>query len=285
MKKDTLLFLIATIIFGTNGLISRYINVSSFFLVASRGLIASIFIYLVLFLQGKKINWKAIKNNGKKLLVSGILLGFMWIFIYTGYKYSVSITSLVNNTAPIFVILISGILFKEKLTKKQIICVVLVFLGVLLVSGIFEEEVSDIHGLVYGFLAMICFCFNVILNKEIKDVEPLDRTLVQIFLSFVLTTIVAIFTKQIPTNIDTTSASLIILIGVLNTGVAYILYYSSVTTLPAYELAIIGYLEPVISIVLGVVILKEKITPLGIIGSIIIIVSTCVGELSQNKKK
>lgn len=283
MKRDTLLFLIATIIFGTNGLISRFINVSSFFLVACRGIIASIFIYLVLRLQKKRINWDSIKANRNRLLLSGLSLGFMWIFLYTGYLYSVSITCLLNNMAPIFVVIISTIIYKERLNTKQIICIIFVLFGVLMVSGIFENKlVASIYSFIFGFLSLVFFCINILINKKMKNIEPIDRTLVQMFLSFLVSIIVTIFTSQIPSQIDTTSVVLIILLGIFNTGLAYVLYYDAISNLPAYKIAIIGYLEPVISIILSVCILHENMTVFSVIGSIIIIVSTCISELIEN---
>lgn len=284
MRKYEILFLFATIIFGTSGVISRFINLSSFFLVASRGIIASIFIFLFIYISGKRINFISIKNNYQRLLISGVLLGLMWIFLYSGYQYSVSITCLINNMAPIFVIILSSIIYKDKLSSKQIMCVAFVLIGVLLVSGIFEGEmIADGHSFIYGFLSLLCFCFNVIINKSFKDVEPLDRTLVQIFISSIVALIFAIIAKQIPSSIDKTSLIFLIILGCLNTAIAYILYYSSIITLPAYKIAIIGYLEPVISIVLGVLVLHEKMTLLGTIGSIVIIVSTCLSEFVGNK--
>lgn len=284
MKKDSILFLIATIIFGTNGIVARYINVSSFFLVTCRGLIASLFIGLVYLIRGKKINWEAIKNNSKCLILSGIVLGFMWLFLYVGYTYVVSISSLLNNMAPVFVVIISAILFKEKISSKQILCVVFAIIGVLLVSGVFEGQIeANIHAFIYGFLSMVCFCANILLNKKMVGVDPLDRTLIQIFISFIINLLGTLFLSQIPSSIDTLSLVLILVIGILNTGVAYILFYDSITSLPTYKIAIIGYLEPVIAIILSIVVLHENITTLGIIGSIIIIISACAIELIDNK--
>ena len=161
-NRDSILFLLATLIFGTNGLISRYINVSSFFLVACRGLIASIFIFLFLRLQKKTINWASIKANIKDLLLSGLSLGFMLIFLFTGYKYSVSITSLINNMAPIFVIVFSAIIYKEKISKKQILCIAFVLFGVLLVTGVLENKlITSVYSFIFGFLSLTCFCINV----------------------------------------------------------------------------------------------------------------------------
>ena len=282
MKRDTLLFLIATIIFGTNGMISRYINVSSFFLVACRGIIASIFIYLILRFQKKRINWESIKANRNNLLLSGLSLGFMWIFLYTGYQYSVSITCLLNNMAPIFVVIISALIYKERLKNKQIICIVFVLLGVLMVSGVFENKlIANAYSFIFGFLSLLCFCINILINRKMKNIEPIERTLIQMFLSFIVASIVTIITKQMPTQIDLTSVLLIVLLGVFNTGLAYVLYYDAISTLPAYKIAIIGYLEPVISIILSVSILHENMSIFSIIGSIIIIVSTCVSELIE----
>lgn len=284
MKKDTLLFLLSAIIFGTNGLIARYINVSSFFLVASRGIIAVVFIWLMLHIQNKKIDINAVKANYKNLLLSGLALGFMWIFLYTSYNYSVSISSLINNMAPTFAVVISAIIYKEKLTIKQILCVTFVLIGVLLVSGILEEElITSPYAFIFSFLSLSCFCINIIINRKMTSINPIDKTLVQMFISFIIATIATLITKQIPTKLDTTSILLMVLLGVLNTGIAYMLYYGSITTLPAYKISVICYIEPVVAIILGVLVLNEKMTILSAIGSVIIIVAACISELIDKK--
>lgn len=279
--KKTLMYLAAVIIYGTNGYFLHYINCSSEFVVMCRGLIGSIFILLMMFISKNLPDLKSIKKNLLMLIISGASLGFNWLFLFAGYRYAVAITSLCNYTAPIIVVIISSLYLKEKLKTKQIVCIGIAFIGIVLISGLFDGEISsDIHCFTYGFLAAIGFVILVLCNKRIKDIKPLDKTVVQLFVSF-LTVLPVVLTKHyIPASLDTNSLIILIMMGVINTGVAYILYFNSIDTLPAHQIAILGYVEPVLSILIGTIIFKESMTFLGGIGAILILGAALFNEIS-----
>lgn len=279
--QKTLMYLAAVIIYGTNGYFLHYINCSSEFVVMCRGLIGSIFILLMMFISKNLPDLKSIKNNLLMLIISGASLGFNWLFLFAGYRYAVAITSLCNYTAPIIVVIISSLYLKEKLKTKQIVCIGIAFIGIVLISGLFDGEISsDIHCFTYGFLAAIGFVILVLCNKRIKDIKPLDKTVVQLFVSF-LTVLPVVLTKHyIPASLDTNSLIILIMMGVINTGVAYILYFNSIDTLPAHQIAILGYVEPVLSILIGTIIFKESMTFLGGIGAILILGAALFNEIS-----
>lgn len=283
MKNSaTIKYLTAVIIYGTIGYFLHYVNAASEFVVMCRGLIGSIFIFLVMLIKKDLPNLKQIKNNLLMLVVSGVSLGLNWLFLFAGYRYAVAITSLCNYTAPIIVVIVSATIFREKFNTKQIICVLLAFIGIVFVSGVLDGEiVADIHCFIYGFLAAIGFVITVLCNRRMHDIKPLDRTVVQLFVSFLTISPVVLINSQIPTNLDTNSILILIMMGIVHTGIAYILYFSSIDTLPVHKVAILGYIEPVLSILIGTVIFKENMTFLGGIGAILILVSALINELSS----
>ena len=87
----TIEYLFAVILYGTIGYFLHYVNATSEFVVMCRGLIGSLFILLVMFIKKDLPDLKAIKNNLLYLVVSGIALGLNWVFLFSGYKYSISI--------------------------------------------------------------------------------------------------------------------------------------------------------------------------------------------------
>lgn len=278
--NDTLKYLIAIIIYGTNGFFVRYINCTSEFIVMCRGLIGSLFIFLIMLCSNNIPDLKTIKNNLSTLIISGIALGLNWIFLFAGYKYAISITSLCNYTAPIIVVIISSIIYKDKLNIKQILCVAFSFIGILLLSGLFDGHISaDIHCFIYGFLAAAGFVALVFCNKQLHDIKPLDKTLVQLFVSFLTVFPYVLINNSIPTSLNEISILILILMGVVNTGIAYILYFNSIDKLPVHKVAIIGYIEPVLSILIGAFIFNEQLSIYGIIGTILILSSALLNEL------
>ncbi len=284
--NPTIRYLIAVIIYGTIGLFLHFTNVSSEFVVLCRGLIGSLFIGLVMVIKNDLPSIEAIKKNAKMLVISGIALGLNWVFLFAGYRYGVAITSLCNYMAPIIVVVISAILFKEKLNFKQINCIAYAIIGIILVSGIFDGDSSgDIRCIIYGLLAAIGFVVLVLCNKRIHDIKPLDKTITQLFVSALTVLPYVIFNNGFPTSIDTRSLIIVLILGVVHTGIAYILYFNSIDVLPVDKVAILGYIEPVLSILTGALIFKEKLTIFGIIGAVLILSSALMNELLGNKEK
>lgn len=281
MKTEaTIKYLGAVLIYGTIGYFLHYINCASEFVVMCRGIIGSIFIFLVMLLKKDLPDFKAIKKNLPYLVVSGVCLGINWIFLFAGYEYAISITSLLNYIAPIIAVIVSVFLYKEKLSKKQIICVILAFLGIILLSGIFEEELTyDYHCFLYGFIAAIAFVVIMFANKKQKNIKPLDRTIVQLFISFLTVLPVVLIRKLVPVSLDDQSIRILIMLGIVHTGIAYILYFNSIDSLPMDKVAILGYVEPVLTIIIGTVVFKENMTLLGAIGAILILFSALYSEI------
>lgn len=278
----TLKYLFAVILYGTIGYFLHYINAASEFVVMCRGLIGSLFILLVMLIKKDLPDPKTIKNNLLYLVISGIALGLNWVFLFSGYKYSISISSLCNYTAPIMVVVISALFLKEKINRKQIVCILCSFIGILLISGIFEtNETHDMHSFIYGMLAAIGFVVLVLFNRKLKGIKPLDKTVVQLFVSFLTVLPYVLMNNSMPSNIDRDSLLLILILGVVHTGIAYICYFGSIDTLPVSKVAILGYIEPVLSIVMGVVFFKEELTIYGGIGALLILISAVVSETSH----
>lgn len=282
--SPTLRYLIAITIYGTIGLLLHFTSCASEFVVICRGFIGSLFIGLVMLIKHDLPDLKAIKKNLKWLLMSGVALGLNWVFLFAGYKYGVAVSSLCNYMAPVIVVVISAIFLKTRLSDKQIICVICAVIGVILVSGIFESNSSvDIHCVVYGLMAAIGFVVLVLCNKKIKNIKPLDKTIVQLFASAVTVLPYVIMNDSFPKTIDNTTLIIVLVLGIVHTGIAYILYFNSIDVLSSDKIAILGYLEPVLSILTGALIFKEQLSLFGIIGAILILVSALMNELLANK--
>lgn len=278
-------YLLSTIISSSSAFISRNIICEREFLVTCRGIIGALFLYALIRLKGRKLDITSIKKNIKPLILSGILMGFCWLFLFKGFLYSISITSLLNNMSNLVVVIIMSLIFHEKPNKKQITCVIAVVIGVILLSGVFEGQVqANINGLVYGSLACFGYSIVIIINMRIKGIDALDKTIIQLFVSFLTVLPFTIFNNKIPTSLDTLSMILIVVMGIVNTGLLFLFFFGSIEHLHSSEIAIIGYLEPVINIIVGVVLFNERMSVFGIVGTVIVLGAALANELMQEKK-
>ena len=157
MKKimNPRLMLIASMtIFGTLGIFVRNIPVSSGELALYRAVLAALLIAVFLLLTKQRIPFANIKKEVPLLLASGVAMGINWILLFEAYKYTtVSVATLSYYFAPVIVTVVCPVLFKEKLTGKQIVCFIMSTLGLVLITGIGDiGSGNDFVGILFGCL-------------------------------------------------------------------------------------------------------------------------------------
>ena len=285
MKHSAVLrYLFALTLYGTIGLFLHFISYSSEFIVLCRGLLGSLFIYFVLRFRKEKIDRETVGKNLFLLALSGIALGLNWVFLFAGYRYGVAVSSMCNYMAPVIVVVITSLFYKERINLKQVLCIITAFVGMLLLLGILEgNSAVDMRCVLYGCLAAIGFVILVLINRRLQDVRPLEKTLIQLLFSALIVLPYAYFNGGFPKAFDLRSTILVLILGFLHTGVAYICYFSSINVLPAQSIAVLGYLEPVLNLLIGALILHEKINITGIIGALLIILASIGNELFADK--
>ena len=284
-SQATIKYLFALTLYGTIGLFLHFISYLSEFVVLCRGTIGTLFIVLVLLLRKEKIDFKSIKKNLKYLMISGFALGFNWVFLFAGYRHGIAVTSLCNYLAPIIVVIILATIYKEKINNKQLGCIVLAFIGMLLLTGIFESDnAGDIRCVIYGSLAALGFVILVLCNRKLDGIKDLEKTLMQLFFSVLIVFPYVLFNDGFPKQYDTRSTILVLILGILHTGVAYICYFGSINVLDAQTIAVLGYLEPALNFFIGAFILKENISIYGIIGALMILVASIGNEVFADKE-
>ena len=275
-------YLFALMLYGTIGFFLHFVKYSSEFVVLARGVLGSLFIYIVLKAQGRQINKEAIKNNFWTLVISGFGLGFNWVFLFMGYRHGIAISSLCNYMAPIITVVILAYLNKQKMSLRQIFLILMAFIGMMLLTGVFSSSVEvDPYCVIYGLLAALGFVVIILCNKRLVDIDPLEKTLVQLLSSAVIVFPYVCFTKGFPTYFDLTSVIIILILGFVHTGVAYIFYFSSIDVLPAETIAILGYLEPVLNFIIGAAVFHEPLGFTSVIGAFLIILASVLNETGE----
>ena len=276
----------AMAIFGTIGIFVTYIPLSSSLIALVRGAIGTAFLLLVLLCQGKKPDLAAIKRNLLILALSGGFIGTNWILLFESYRYTlVSIATLCYYFAPILVILLSPILLGERFSLKKILCVLAALLGMALISGIFqggEIGPENLKGILFGLGAAAFYAGVVLLNKKLKDIAGFDATLTQLFFAALVIAPYALTTGGATGEVTVLGLVLLLVVGVIHTGFAYTLYFSSIQKLPAQTAAIFSYIDPVISLVLSALILGERMGISGLVGAVLILGSTFLSEISDH---
>ncbi len=286
MKKARLMLIISMIVFGTLGPFVRNIPVSSGELALYRAVLAAVLILGYLLVTRQKIPFGNIKKEIPLLLFSGAAMGFNWILLFEAYKYTtVSVATLSYYFAPVIVTVVCPFLFKEKLTKKQIICFVMSTLGIVLITGIGDVGGGKDHiGILFGLGAAVFYATVILLNKFIKNVEGIHRT----FLQFIAAIIVLIPYVAVTSGVTLGSLNGIgwmnlLIVGLVHTGITYCLYFSSLKELPGQKAAILSYIDPLVAVVISVTVLGESMGVWQLIGGVLILGFTLWNEFPSKK--
>jgi len=209
-------------------------------------------------------------------------MGFNWILLFEAYKYTtVSIATLSYYFAPIIVTLVCPIVFKEKLTIKQIICFIASTLGIVLITDLGHlGNNNHILGILLGLTAAVLYATVIILNKYIKSIGGIHRTFIQFLAAIIVLIPYVLFTSGI--NIGSLNSDgwvNLLIVGIVHTGITYCLYFTSLKELPGQNAAILSYIDPVVAILISVFVLSETMSLVQIIGGILIITFTLINEL------
>ena len=286
-NKARLMLASSMAVFGTLGLFVRNISVSSGELALYRALLAIVLIGGFLLVTRQKIPFRAIKKEISLLLLSGIAMGINWILLFEAYKHtSISVATLSYYFAPVLVMAICPLLFRERMTVKQIVCFVMSTVGLVLiidVSGLGGG--GDLVGILFGLGAAVFYATVVLLNKFIKNVEGIPRTFLQ-FVAAILILIPYVAASGGITlgSMSTSGWVCLLIVGLIHTGITYCLYFSSLKELSGQEASILSYIDPLISVLVSFFVLGESMTPSQIIGGVIILGFTLWNEIGTHKK-
>lgn len=275
-------------IFGTLGLFVRNIPVASGELALYRAILAAVLIAVFLLATRQKIPFANIKRAVPLLIASGIAMGINWILLFEAYKFTtVSIATLSYYFAPVIVTAVSPILFREKLTVRQIVCFIMSTAGLVMITGIGDIDGGgrDFVGILFGMGAAVFYATVILLNKFIKNVEGIHRTFLQ-FLSAVVILIpyVALTSGFTFGSLDGMGWINLLVVGLVHTGVTYCLYFSSLKELPGQKAAILSYIDPLVAVFISVTILGEKMTVWQIVGGVLILGFTLWNEITPKSK-
>ncbi|MGC7871220.1 DMT family transporter [Desulfosporosinus sp. SYSU MS00001] len=271
------------LIFGSIGVFVRNIALPSSEIAFLRGIIGSAFLILASILVKQRPSFKAIKQNGLLLVLSGAAIGCNWIFLFQAYKYTtISKVTLSYYFAPIFVMIMAPFLLKERLTFTKVGCIILAMAGLFLVNlggGDTGSGSNHFLGIAYGLSAAVLYASVIIMNKFIKNLTGFETTLVQLMVSSLVLLPYIILGDTVDfSGLTSHSIVFILILGILHTGIAYFLYFTAIKELKGQTIAALSYIDPITAVIISAVFLGEKMSPMQIIGGVLILGSTFLSE-------
>lgn len=273
-------YITAMIFFGTISIFIKNIALSSGEISFWRAVIAFVVLNIYILVRKQHFDFSTIKKQLLKLFLSGAAMGLNWIFLFEAYNYTtVAVATLCYYFAPVLVIILSTFLFHESLRTKQILCFICASTGLILMIGSMTPISGSFKGILLGLLAAVFYAIVVLINKSIKDVDGLIRTILQFLAAIITLFPYILLTGGFKITFDDTMSLInLLIIGVIHTGIMYVLYFTSLSYLRGSQIAILGYLDPLTAVLISIVLLKEPFTWLQLFGGFIILFATLLSE-------
>ena len=288
-SKNLILFVASMVIFGTNGLIVANISLGSAEIVLMRTFLGSLFL-LAIVLVKRSFSFADLKADLVPATIGGAALGLNWVLLFSAYRSAgVGLSTLTYYCGPIIVLALSPVLFKEKLTWNKLLAIAAVAVGMFCITGDIEPG-SDVQtGILFGGGAALLYASLIVANKRVKRLSGLNCAMYELIVAFFVVLIYLLASNvKLPVIPAAEDIVWVLAIGLVNTGLAYYLYFSSLQKLPGQTVALVCYIDPLTALLVSGAFLGEKLLGVQIAGAVLILGGACLGELkfkkTENKK-
>ena len=292
MSKATRNYLLSLVLFGSNGIVANMIDLPSAYVVFARvSLGAALLVALTLLSRSSRANLQSPTHcrQAAHLFISGAALGAAWLFLFESYRYiGVGVASLLFYCGPVIVMALSPSVFKTRLTATNLCGFAAVVLGAFLVVGQGLGSGIAPMGLLLGGMSAVMYAVMVIHGKKVIDIGGIESSAVQLTGSLGIVTVYMLIsglagTLAVPTaaQLGSLNVAAVFCIGLVNTGLGCLMYFSSMGELPVTRVAVCGYLEPLSAVVLSALLLGEAMTAANVIGAALILGGALFSELGD----
>ena len=244
-------YVLAMLIFGTNGYVASNISFQGSQVVLFRTLIGGALLTVLVLLRGG-FDRSALRAEALPLLLGGVILLF------------------------------SPLLFHEKLTGRKILALCVVAVGLVCISGSIAFGGMNTIGLVTALVSALFYASLIAFNKRISRTAGMQTAAIELDTAFIVVLIYVMLTVGLP-HPKPSDIPYIAVMGFINTGLAYLLYFSGLQKLPAQSVALISYADPVSALLFSFLLLHETMTSLQMFGAVLIIGGAMLGELKNRR--
>lgn len=272
-------YLASLLLFGSNGIVASGIALPSTQIVLLRTLLGAALLVVVLLASRQRLVGREHPREVAALAVSGSALGVSWVFLFQAYRLvGVGTSTLLYYLGPVIVMALAPILLHERLGAPKLACFAAVLVGAYLVVSQGSDGLGSTQGILCGLGAAVFYAVMVIAGKGSHDVGGLEAATIQLVASFVVVALYMPFAGAL-SPIAASSVPLIVMLGLVNTGLGCYLYFSAMGRLSVQSVSVLGYLEPVSAVLLSAVLLAEPLGPGRILGAVLVLGGAMACEL------
>ena len=271
------MYILSMLIFGTNGYYVTNISIEGSQIVLFRTIIGGLLLTGMAAIRGG-FDRMALRTDAPFLLGGGIALGLNWVALFEAYRLlNVSLATLIYYIGPVLFLLSTPFLFREKLSGIKLAAAGIVLIGLVCISGSIVAGGMDFQGLFAAVMSALLYTTLIAFNKRIARTGGMQTAAIELDVAFVVVFLYVMIMTGFP-HPQAADLPYLAAIGVINTGLAYFLYFSGLQKLPGHAVALLSYVDPVSALVFSAVLLHETMTPIQMAGAALIIGGAMFGE-------
>lgn len=260
---------LAMTIWGTLGIFALWSGLSAFELTFYRCLIGSValsgYCWKKQYFNHPGINM----NNLFYSFAGGLFIVLNWIFLFKSFQLaSITIGNVSYYLQPVFLVMLGILFFRESVKRKQWFYILLTTIGVMLTSnlhlGTLEPDRQLIAGTCFAISAGLLYAFATIFVKFIKDMPPALITLIQMCAGCLI--LLPMMNLSDITHLNSQAVGNILIIGMVHTALAYLLYYQSLNQVNLTLIAVLSYIDPIVAIITDILFCYRTLDGLQMVG-------------------
>lgn len=271
-RKGVIAVIVAALLWSTGGLFIKLISLNSFQLSFFRSVFAAVMILAIL-------RGKAVKTNGLALLNSLFYAGVLIIFVLATKTTTAANAIFLQYTAPIFVLFLEPVFLKTRFEKINIVTIVICVLGMaLFFMG--DLRPGDMYGNFYALMSGVCLAFFFVGVRKNKP----ELKFSSIFYGNILIAVLCApsLIGMNPPGLG--DLSMVAYLGLIQIGLAYIIFTYGIAKIPAIEASLLAMIEPVLNPIWVFLGYGEQPTIYSIAGGLIIVITIVIRTIMAEKK-
>jgi drug/metabolite transporter (DMT)-like permease len=227
-----------------------------------------------LIVQGIILSRKTYRKEipGIRMLKYPMILGFFSFLNTFTYFYAFKHTTIANSvlthyTAPVIVAFLAPLFLKEVITRRIVIAIIIASIGLWIMLDGFSFKENQMAGIMAGLVSGLAYAIIIIfLRIQSQNFNPL---VLAFFTNVSITMLLAPFVREIPLK----ALWSYLFMGIVHSTIAPILYFKGLQHVTANRAAVLGYIEPVGAIIIGIIFLSEHPPSISLVGGALIIFS------------
>ncbi|WP_027211618.1 DMT family transporter [Burkholderia sp. WSM2232] len=208
-------------------------------------------------------------------LLGGAAIVANWVLLFAAYsRASISMATAVYNTQPFMLVALGALVFRERISASTVIWLLLAFVGLVFVVKV-EPAVLAVPGqylvgIGYAVGAAAMYAVSSIITKRLKGTPPHLIALIQVSLGVVMLAPLVRFDALPATGVQWLE---LIVLGVVNTGLMYVLLYGAIQKLPTAMTGALSFIYPVVAIIVDRIAFGQTLAWIQVLGAVLILLA------------